>query len=58
MKNIMKQMYVSRDSSRFIKIALNVAGGFFGFFFLIYLMILIFLLVFNQEQKAVGGGWH
>lgn len=57
MKNIMKQMYVSRDSSRFTKIALNVAG-FFCLFFLIYLMILIFLLVFNQEQKAVGGGWH
>lgn len=36
MNYIMKQMYVSRDSSRFTKIALNVAGFFcFCFFYLL-----------------------
>lgn len=33
MKNIMKKMYVSRDSSRFTKIALIVAGFFLFVFF-------------------------
>lgn len=38
MKNIMKKMYVSRDSSRFTKIALIVAGFVFVFCFFFNLL--------------------